>query len=312
MPDSGARHPPRAPGKEMKVLKKAITIILILCMTLTLGAGALAAGPAETGEARAVIGANLTDAQAAEVYSMFGVERGSVKELTITNSEERDYLDGLVDSALIGTNSISCVYLEILPEGSGLEIETKNLTWCTRDMFINALVTGGVEDARIIVAAPFEVSGTAALAGIYKAYEDITGQTLDITAKLISTQELVITSELAEQVGSYDAVTIVNELKLILNETETMTDDELRAEIIAIAGEYGVSLTDGQIDQLITLCRAFEKMDVSELRDKVEYVQNTVKKLAEAQEKVSGITATVKTVVDRITQLVTRVLDFFR
>ena len=296
----------------MKVLKKAITIILILCMTLTLGAGALAAGPAETGEARAVIGANLTDAQAAEVYSMFGVERGSVKELTITNSEERDYLDGLVDSALIGTNSISCVYLEILPEGSGLEIETKNLTWCTRDMFINALVTGGVEDARIIVAAPFEVSGTAALTGIYKAYEDITGQTLDITAKLISTQELVITSELAEQVGSYDAVTIVNELKLILNETETMTDDELRAEIIAIAGEYGVSLTDGQIDQLITLCRAFEKMDVSELRDKVEYVQNTVKKLAEAQEKVSGITATVKTVVDRITQLVTRVLDFFR
>ena len=301
-----------SPGKEMIVLKKAITIILIFCMVLTLGAGALAAGPAEAGEARAVIGANLTDAQAAEVYSIFGVERGSVKELSITNDEERSYLDGLVDSALIGTNSISCVYLEILPEGSGLEIETKNLTWCTRDMFINALVTGGVEDARIIVAAPFEVSGTAALAGIYKAYEDITGQTLDVTAKLISTQELVITSELAEQVGSYDAVTIVNELKLILNETENMTDDELRAEIIAIAEEYGVSLTDSQIDQLITLCRAFEKMDVSELMDKVEYVQNTVKKLAEAQEKVSGITETVKTVVERLAQFVTRVLDFFR
>ena len=301
-----------SPGKEMIVLKKAITIILIFCMVLTLGAGALAAGPAEAGEARAVIGANLTDAQAAEVYSIFGVERGSVKELSITNDEERSYLDGLVDSALIGTNSISCVYLEILPEGSGLEIETKNLTWCTRDMFINALVTGGVEDARIIVAAPFEVSGTAALAGIYKAYEDITGQTLDVTAKLISTQELVITSELAEQVGSYDAVTIVNELKLILNETENMTDDELRAEIIAIAEEYGVSLTDSQIDQLITLCRAFEKMDVSELMDKVEYVQNTVKKLAEAQEKVSGITETVKTVVEHIAQFVTRVLDFFR
>jgi uncharacterized protein YpuA (DUF1002 family) len=301
-----------SPGKEMIVLKKAITIILIFCMALTLGAGALAAGPAEAGEARAVIGANLTDAQAAEVYSIFGVERGSVKELSITNDEERSYLDGLVDSALIGTNSISCVYLEILPEGSGLEIETKNLTWCTRDMFINALVTGGVEDARIIVAAPFEVSGTAALAGIYKAYEDITGQTLDVTAKLISTQELVITSELAEQVGSYDAVTIVNELKLILNETENMTDDELRAEIIAIAEEYGVSLTDSQIDQLITLCRAFEKMDVSELMDKVEYVQNTVKKLAEAQEKVSGITETVKTVVEHIAQFVTRVLDFFR
>lgn len=296
----------------MNALKKITALVVALCMVFVLSVSALALEAATPGEARAVIGASLNDEQTTQVYSMFGLDRGSVKELFIDNSAEREYLDGLVDSSLIGTNSISCVYLEILPEGDGLEVETENISWCTRDMFINALVTGGIEDARIIVAAPFEVSGTAALAGIYRAYEDITGQELDPAAKLISTQELVITAELADELGSYDSVSIVNEIKLVLNETENMTDDELSAEISAIAEEYGVSLTDSQIDQLITLCRAFEKMDVSELRDKVEYVQRTVKKLAEAQEKVSGITATVKTVVERITELVTRVISFFR
>ena len=233
-------------------------------------------------------------------------------ELTVTNAEEREYLDGFVDPALIGTNSISCVYLELLPAGEGLQIETSNLTWCTSDMFVNALVTGGVEDAKIIVTAPFEVSGTAALTGIYKAYEDLTGQKLDDAAKLISTQELVVTGELADAIGSYDALTIVNEIKLILAETSEMTDEELHAQILEIAEEYGVTLHDSQVDQLITLCRAFEKMNPEQLREKVEYVQTTVKKLAAAQEKVAGITEKVKDIVQTVTDFINRVISFFK
>lgn len=292
--------------------KKIIAAALCLCTLLTASLPAFAAETGHEGEKRAVIGANLTDEQIQTVYEAFGVERGSVPELGITNAEERESLDGLVDSSLIGTNSISCVYLEILPEGEGLQIETKNVSWCTQDMFINAIVTGGIENARIIVAAPFEVSGTAALAGIYKAYEDITGKPLDDAAKLVSTQELVITAELADEIGSYDAVTIVNEIKLILDETSQMTDDEVRSEIKSIAGEYGVSLKDSQIDQLVELCRVFEKMDPQEIRDKVEYVQNTVKKLAEAQEKVSGIAETVKNVAETIASFISHILNFFR
>lgn len=292
--------------------KKIIAAVLCLCTFLTTAVPAFAAETGHEGEKRAVIGANLTDEQIQTVYEAFGVERGTVTELTITNAEERESLDGFVDSSLIGTNSISCVYLEILPEGEGLQIATKNVNWCTQDMFVNALVTGGIENAKIIVAAPFEVSGTAALAGIYKAYEDITGQPLDDAAKLVSTQELVLTAELADEIGSYDAVEIVNEIKLILDETKQMTDEEIAAEIKNIAADYNVTLTDSQIDQLVDLCRVFEKMDAQEIRDKVEYVQNTVKKLAEAQEKVSGIAETVKNVAETIANFISHILDFFR
>ena len=46
-------------------------------------------------------------------------------------------------------------------------------------MYKNALATAGVTDANIIVAGPFQLSGTAALVGIFKAYEEMTGDNLD-------------------------------------------------------------------------------------------------------------------------------------
>lgn len=128
-------------------------------------------------------------------------------------------------------------------------------------MYISALATAGITDAKVVVAAPFEVSGTAALTGVYKAYEDMTGKKLDDVAKLVSTQELTITGELANEIGTMDSTSIVNDLKLMLDETKNMTDDQIKQEIIEIAKQYNVTLTDAQINQLITLCRSLEKLD---------------------------------------------------
>ena len=108
---------------------------------------------------------------------------------------------------------------------------------------MNALITAGITDAEVKVSAPFDVSGTAALTGIYKAYEDITGTTLSEIAKTIGVEELVTTGELAEYIGSNEATQIVNELKKILDQTQNMTDDEVRAEIKGIAEAYNVSIT---------------------------------------------------------------------
>ena len=141
-------------------------------------------------------------------------------------------------------------------------------------MYISALATAGITDAKITVTAPFDVSGTAALTGVYKAYEDITGTKLDETAKAVSSQELATTAELAQAIGDYDSVEIVNELKLILNETKDMTDAELRAKIKEIAAEYDVTLTDDQMTQLVNLCRSLEKLDTNALLSKVQAVQD--------------------------------------
>lgn len=286
-------------------MKKLITILLIIVMAV----GMTVPAYAENIQSRAVIGADLTDDQIAAVYNAFGIRRGDAIELRVTNGEERQWLQGYVDESLIGTRSISCVYVELLPEGRGMDVTTSNITWCTGEMYISALATAGITDARIIVAAPFEVSGTAALTGVYKAYEDMTGKKLDDLAKLVSTQELTITGELANEIGSMDSTSIVNDLKLMLDETQKMTDDEIRAEIVEIAGRYNVSLTNTQIQQLIDLCRSLEGLDADSLKARVEEVQGTLQKVSDAKTKVVGFVETVKKVVTSVSSFFDKIKD---
>ena len=286
-------------------MKRFISIIVIMILLLSLGISAYA----DEIQSRTVIGADLNDEQIASVYGMFGLERGKTIELFVTNEEEREYLEGFVDDAVIGTRSISCVYIELLPANSGMDVTTSNISWCTGEMYISALATAGITDARIIVASPFEVSGTAALAGVYKAYEDMTGKKLDDLAKLVSTQELTITGELADEIGSMDSTSIVNELKLMLDLTKNMTDEEIRAVILEVAGRYGVKLTETQIGQLISLCRSLEALDPDSLKNRVEEVQGTLQKVSEAKTKVVGFVDKVKVVISSVSGFFEKIQD---
>ena len=136
-------------------------------------------------------------------------------------------------------------------------------------MYTNVLNTIGITDAMVIVAAPTPVSGTAALTGVYKAYESLTGQTLSEYLKNAGIEELITTGQLAELIGSDDATAIITELKLILDETKDMSDEEVEQKIREIADEYGVAFTDNQIKQIRILSRTLEGLDVEQIRDRV-------------------------------------------
>ena len=271
-------------------MKKFLAMLLVLSALLSLSTVAFA----DNTQSRAVIGADLTEEQIKTVYEMFGVKRNQVIELKMTNQEERRYLEGYVDSAVIGTRAISCVYVELLTDNSGMSVTTTNISWCAPEMYISALTTAGVTDAKIIVAAPFEVSGTAALTGVYKAYEDMTGKKLDDMAKQVSTQELTVTGELAMAIGSLDSTAIVNDLKLILDETSKMTDADIKEEVVQIADRYDVTLTEKQINQLIALCRSLEGLDADSLRSRVEDIQSTLQKVSDASDQVVSFVGRVK------------------
>lgn len=284
------------------LLKKFLSLLLALVMAVSLCVPVLAAN---VGEARAVIGANLSEDQIKTVYGQFGLERGSVGELTVTNAEERDYLEGLVDESVIGTRSISCVYIKLLEEGKGLTVSTDNITWCTEDMYRSALMTAGIYDAEVKVGAPFAVSGTAALTGIYKAYEDITGTQLVEEAKEAAADELVTTAELADEISEEDAVAIVNELKLMLDEISEMSDEELRAQINEIAAQYGYTLDEALVDKLISLCRSLQGLTIADLQEKVEQFKDTI-------ETVSQYADQALTFGQKLAQFIQNILNAFK
>ncbi len=265
-------------------MRQGMSFVLVLALLLAL----CAAASADADMRRAVLGADLNEEQINAVYQSFGLSRGSVPELKVTNAEERQYLEGYVNDKIIGTLSISSVYVELLPAGAGLDVRTSNVSWCTAEMYISALATAGITDARVIVAAPFSVSGTAALTGVYKAYEDITGETLDSAAKQVSTQELTVTGGLANEIGSEQSSSIVEDMKDKLGDTSAMSDEELRAQILAIAANYGVNLSESQIRQLISLCRGLELLNPSAIQSRLDEAQETLDKVTETKEQVVG------------------------
>jgi len=268
----------------------AAALALAACFTIPLHA----AFAEDESEERVTMGADLTETQRQAVYADFGIEEGSVTELSVTNAEERVYLEGLVPDGKIGSVALSCIYIKTLPEGSGLTIELHNINYCTEDMYKNALTTAGIADAAVIVSAPFPVSGTGALTGAYKAYEDITGTSLSDLAKSVGAEELVVTGELAEYIGSDDATELINELKGMLDLTVDMTDAEVREEIKNLADMYSVSLTDAQVEQVLKLVRSLEGLDAGELQDKLIGIAKAAETVNKAGETVSAVVDSVK------------------
>ena len=105
--------------------------ILLILLTLVLSVGLLVSPAlAADNEARVVIGADNTESQIADVYSFFNINRGDVKELQVTNNEERHYLSGIAPDEKIGNVALSCVYIEP-NDGGGIDMSINNINWVT-------------------------------------------------------------------------------------------------------------------------------------------------------------------------------------
>ena len=174
--------------KEDKIMRRSIRryLIMLLVMLMTVSAAAVIctknayAGSFSGGYIS--LGADLTEEEKSKVLELFGVDEKDLenyKVVYVTNKEEHQYLDSYISSAQIGDQAWSSVLITEGKKGSGINVTTKNVIYCTTGMYANALATAGVEDVNVVVAGPFNVSGTAALVGALKAYSEMTGETVD-------------------------------------------------------------------------------------------------------------------------------------
>lgn len=230
------------------------------------------------------LGQDLTKKQKDEVLKTFA-KYNKIKEakiITVTNQEERRYLQGKIDDKLIGSRAISSTYLELLDGIDGIEIDTKNITAITPFMYANALTTAGVEDARVIVAAPFAVSGTAALTGIIKAFETANNEKLEENAKETAYQELTETYKLSNKYGKTNTENMIYDIKKEVIEKELFTAVEIKPIIIKISNQYNINLTEKEIDRIIILMQSYKniKLDTGKLEAQL---RNAARNLAEVQ-----------------------------
>ena len=213
------------------------------------------------------LGEDLTSSQRATVLKLFGITESDLESFDVsyvTNSEEHEYLDGYISSDKIGTKSLSSVVVMQGESGDGIKVTTYNISYCTVGMYKNALATAGIEDAEVIVAAPFPISGTAALVGAIKAYEVMTGDDADDESVDAALNELVVTGELTEETGE-DSDTIEGMIAYVKTSVvaNDYTDEESIEGVIDDGCEqFGVSLTEKQKKKLVELMQKIGNLDL--------------------------------------------------
>lgn len=218
---------------------------------------------AASGESYLSLGADLTDSQKSTVLNLLDVNDIDDYNVSyVTNSDEHQYLDGRVSSGAIGTKALSSVLIEE-NSSSNINVVIYNINYCTEGMYRNALATAGVKGADVVVAGPYEISGTAALVGTIKLYEKMTGE--DISEEVIdgSVEELTTTGDIGEEVGDKSAVEeIVASVKEELAEEPNMSDSELLEEIRDAADDAGITLSEDQIGRIKNMLSKLKGLDI--------------------------------------------------
>ncbi|MGN0342505.1 MAG: DUF1002 domain-containing protein [Roseburia sp.] len=249
------------------------------------------------------LGANLTAEQQQTVLDLMGIDSSQLDQydvVYVTNEEEHTYLDQYISSSQIGTKSLSSVVIVKKGSGNGINISTKNINYCTVGMYKNALVTAGIEDADIIVAAPQPISGTAALVGVFKAYQEITGEEIPQENVDTALNELVLTGELGEALGENTEVEgLIAYIKQRIAEEDLDSDDQesINAIIDDACQQFDVELTESQREEVLGLAMKLSDLDL-DVDSLKEQAQSVYDKLAELDidtdqiaEKASGFFA---------------------
>jgi len=275
---------------------RMVPFVVAAVALLALSQFAVLSGVAQAAVDKVVVtlGADLDSGQQQQMLDLFGVDRAQTTVIDVTNAEERRYLEGAVPDAQLGTRAISSAYVHVKDDGSGIKVQTKHITYVTARTYANALATAGVKDADVYAAAPFDVSGTAALTGVFKAFEEATGKPIPEASKEVATQELVDTADVGKQVGDADAIArLVEQVKLEIVKRGLDDPAAIREVVVRIAAELKIELTDAQIDQLVRVLVQVQSLnlDLGKLQQQMKDFQD---KIGITNEQAQGIWQSLK------------------
>ena len=268
-----------------KKIKQYVSMLMVMLMAISAvmfcGAEKAYAGSFSGGYIS--LGADLTSDEKAKVLALFGVDEKDLdnyKVVYVTNQEEHQYLDSYISSSQIGNQAWSSVLITEGKKGSGINVTTKNVIYCTTGMYANALATAGVEDVNVVVAGPFNVSGTAALVGALKAYSEMTGETVDEDVVDAAVDEMVTTGSLEDGTDADNEKVegMVAYLKEQIANSDNK-DKDLDQIINDAANKFEITLNEDQFNQLKSLLEKLGglHLDLGSLKSQAQAAYDTLK-----------------------------------
>jgi uncharacterized protein YpuA (DUF1002 family) len=289
---------------EMFGKKKVNNLILILTSALLLNVGgtglrAFADSTTNSNSSNTVInekfgkpilvyGGSLTPTQRQEVRDDLKItDPTTVLEMDVTGKDLVKYItDGDPRS-----NMYSSVLITRLDSGNGIQIQQvtpQNITQVTDSMYANAMLTAGIQDAKVEVVSPVKVTGHSALTGIYKAYES-QGVNLNKDRMNVANQELNVATDLVQS----KAVTNDQANSLLVGIKKDMAQNmpKDRAGVQQIVNDQlkaqNITLSDSDVKMLVDL---FDKMRTININfnDVKSQLNNMSKQLDDKLKQVTG------------------------
>lgn len=259
-----------------------LSFISILLLSIWLPQTAQAVEPIDEklGVPIVALGANLSEDEKANVLNKLNVSVGDdYEQVTVTGQDLIKYIPNGNGNARM----FSSAKITRLDEGKGLTVEIvtpENITQVTRDMYATAILTAGVEDAKVEVAAPKAVTGHSALVGIYKAYEDA-GGTLDTERTNVANDELSVATKLAEQsnVNKDEVAQLLTEIKKQIAEQAPATKEDVERIVNEQLSKFKIELSEEDRQLLIDLMDRIRGLDIdfSKLSDQMTDLANKLK-----------------------------------
>ncbi|MCD2137049.1 DUF1002 domain-containing protein [Salinicoccus halitifaciens] len=233
----------------------AVAVLFISLLPATLKAAS------EWENAVTIYGAALEndDGLREDTSSLLGTEDGD--ETGYVYSEDlQNYLDVYYDDSVL-KSSIRIIQRD---PGHGLNItlneEMGEITQITEETYQNALITSGVTDADVTIAAAEDVTGESALSGIYKAYE-VQGEEIPEERTRNAQEELEAITDIAEENSGVEGFSqvqlnkMITEIKIeiVNNYGGDVTEEDVRGIVDEKMQENGLDgiLSQEQIDRIV-------------------------------------------------------------
>ncbi|GED19607.1 MAG: DUF1002 domain-containing protein [Kurthia gibsonii] len=229
----------------------------------------------------AVYGDSLTADEKEKVKKSLNVAADEeTEEITVTGADIAKYIqDGNPRARLYSSAKITPQ-----DKGKGLAINIvtpDDITEVTSDMYANAMLTAGVDDAKVDVAAPKPVTGHSALAGIYKAYESTTGKKLDKDRTDVANQELNVATGLAKNsnVSDEKVSQLLTEIKQEIAKQKPATKEEVAQIVDDKLSTLNIQLSDQDRQMLVDLMDKISKLDIDfgKWSSQLDDLNNTIK-----------------------------------
>lgn len=257
-----------------------LAAVLLIGITIPFKASADEVINEKLGVPIVVYGANLSEAEKDSVKKDLKVaEEAEVEELSVDGNDLIKYIPGGDRNARM----YSSAKITRQEEGEGLVINIvtpDNITQVTADMYATAMLTAGIEDAVVEVAAPKKVTGHSALVGIYKAYE-VSGETLDTERTDTANDELSLATKLSEKAGvdKDEVAKLLTDIKKQIAEQKPATKEDVEKIVNEQLQKLNIQLSDADRQLLIDLMDRISKLDIdfSKLNEQLSDMASKIK-----------------------------------